>query len=392
MAQLVALVASPDDAFSKHIGRMLRAGAVPCSVVDERVARDLTSIDVCIVDTRGDTHTAMANIERLRASASGAGIFAVADENDPNLILQSMRAGANEFFTWPPDDESFHSALRRTAARRETAHGARPAATTLVFFGAKGGAGTTTMAVNCGVELARITKRATVIVDLKPGLGEVGLFLGIRPRFTILDAIDNLHRLDREFLKELAVTHKSGLEIIAGSDNFDRPGAPDAGALEELFRLLTKQYEYILVDAGSQINSCSTAALYTADQIFLVANPDVPSVRNAQRLLDRVRQLGASGDRVRFLMNRAAEPYPIPLKQIETAVGHPIHHTFPSDYKTVSTALNSGVPLSLASGSDIATQFDRFTRGLIDPAAGLPQQPAGKKGRTLGLERIASIW
>jgi pilus assembly protein CpaE len=302
-----------------------------------------------------------------------------------------MRAGANEFFTWPPEDEAFHSAVRRIAARRETAQGARPTATTLVFFGSKGGAGTTTVAVNCGVELARLSKRSTVIVDLKPGLGEVGLFLGVRPRFTIIDAIDNLHRLDREFLKELVIKHKSGLEILGGSDQFDRPGGNDGGAIEELFRLLARQYEYILVDAGSQINSCSTAALYTADQMFLVANPDVPSVRNAQRLLDRVRQLGACGERVRILLNRAAEPYPIPPKQIEGALGHPIHHTFPSDYKTVSTALNSGVPLALAGNSDMATQFDRFTRRILEPNAEESTAAAPKKG-LLGFDRIASIW
>ena len=136
-----------------------------------------------------------------------------------------------------------------------------------------------------------------------------------------------------------------------------------------MFRLLARQYEYILIDAGSQINSVAVAALYTADTMFLVANPDVPSVRNAQRLLDRVRQLGACGERVRVLLNRAAEPYPIPPKQIEGALGHPIHHTFPSDYKTVSTALNSGVPLALTGNSDIAAQFDSFTRQIVDPAA-----------------------
>ena len=302
-----------------------------------------------------------------------------------------MRAGANEFFAWPPEDEAFHGAVRRTAARRESTQGARPAATTLVFFGAKGGAGTTTIAVNSGVELVRLSKRSTIIVDLKPGLGEVGLFLGIRPRFSILDAIDNLHRLDREFLKELVMTHKSGLDVLAGTDQFDRPGAADAGAIEELFRLLARQYECILVDAGSQINSCSAAALYAADQMFLVANPDVPSVRNAQRLLDRVRQLGACGERVRFLMNRAAEPLPIPAKQIENAVGHPIHHMFPSDYKTVSTALNSGVPLTLAGNSDMASQFDRFTRRIFDPNADAPPAAPKSKG-LLGVERIASLW
>src|SRR3954464_3077081 len=310
MAHLVGLVVSEDDTFRKHIGRMLRSGSIPVSVVDNRELRDgAAAPDLLVVDIRGDVPGALATIERLRAGAPASGIFAIATTADPDLILQAMRAGANEFFIWPPADETFHGAVRRTAARRATAQGAKPTATTMVFFGAKGGSGTTTMAVNCGVELARLSKRATVIVDLKPGLGEVALFLGIRPRYSVLDAIDNLHRLDREFLRELIVKHKSGLEILSGSDHFDRPGAADGGAIEELFRLLARQYEYLVIDAGSQMNSCTVAAMYTADRIFLVANPDVPSVRNAQRVLERVRELGASGDRARLLLNRAQEPY-----------------------------------------------------------------------------------
>jgi pilus assembly protein CpaE len=219
----------------------------------------------------------------------------------------------------------------------------------------------------------------------------VALFLGVRPRFTLLDAIDNLHRLDREFLRELVVKHKSGLEMLAGSEHFDRPGAADSGAIEELLRLLTRQYDYIVVDGGSQINSCTVSGMYTADQLFLVANPDVPSVRNAQRLLDRVRQLGACGERVRLLLNRAAEPFPIPPKQIEGALGHPIHHTFPSDYKTVSTALNSGVPLALSGDTDLAAQFDSFTRLILGPIEDAAASTGNRKG-LLGLERIASLW
>jgi pilus assembly protein CpaE len=391
MAQLVGFIVSHDDAFKTQIGRLLRSGAIPVSIIDDRLASDNASLDLVIVDTRGDPSSAMSTIERLRGAAPHAGIFAVALQADPDLILQSMRAGANEFFTWPPPEETFHGAIRRTAARRETTQGARAAATTLVFFGAKGGAGTTTLAVNCGVELARLTKRSTIIIDLKPGLGEVALFLGTRQRYSLIDALDNLHRLDKEFLRELVVKHKSGLDILAGSDNFDRPGAADAGTIEEMFRLLARQYEYILIDAGSQINSVTVAALYTADTMFLVANPDVPSVRNAQRLLDRVRQVGACGERVRILLNRAAEPYPIPPKQIEAALGHPIHHTFPSDYKTVSTALNSGVPLALTGDSDIAEQFDSFTRQIVEPGVTSPGQSAGKRSR-LAIDRLASIW
>jgi pilus assembly protein CpaE len=392
MAQLLGLIVSDEDGFRKQIGRLLRSGAVPVSVVEPNGLKDGMSPDVVIVDIRQDASSAMGMIERLRAAAPNAGVFAVASSAEPDLILQSMRAGANEFFVFPPAEDTFNGAIRRTAARRESIQGAKPAATTLVFFGAKGGAGTTTMAVNCGVELARTGKRSTVIVDLKAGLGEVALFLGVKPRYSVLDAIDNLHRLDREFLRELVVKHKSGLEILAGSDHFDRPNAADAQGIEEVFRLLTRQYEFIVIDAGSQINSCTVAALYASDRMFLVANPDVPSLRNAQRLLERVRELGAAGERVRLLLNRAAEPYPIPPKQIESALGHPIHHTFPSDYKTVSAALNSGVPLAMAGNSELATQFSQFTQGVLDPNADTASPAAPQKKTLLGLERIASIW
>jgi pilus assembly protein CpaE len=392
MAQLVGLIVSEDESFRKPLGRLLRTGAVPVSVLDGTTPRDATQqADLMVVDIRGDAPSALASIERLRAGAPSASIFAVALSADPDLILQAMRAGANEFFVWPPADETFYGAVRRTAARREATTGAKPSTTTLVFFGAKGGSGTTTLAVNCGVEIARLSRRSTVIVDLKPGLGEVALFLGVKPRYTVLDALDNLHRIDREFLRELVVKHKSGLEILAGSEHFDRPGASDAGGMEELFRLLARQYEYIVVDAGNQINACAVSALYTADRMFLVANPDVPSVRNAQRLLERVRELGASGDRVRLLLNRAAEPFPIDPKQIETALGHPVHHTFPSDYKTVSTALNSGVPLAQAGNSELATQFDQFTRRVLDPSLELAPVVEQKRN-LLGLEKLASLW
>ncbi len=397
MAQLVGLIVTEDDGFRKQIGRLLRSGAVPVSVTDDTSARsgllkDGMPPDVVIVDIRGDAASAMAGIERLRAASPSAGVFAVATSAEPDLILQAMRAGANEFFVFPPAEDTFHGAIRRTAARRETTQGARPAATTLVFFGAKGGAGTTTLAVNCGVELARTAKRSTVIVDLKSGLGEVALFLGVKPRYSVLDAIDNLHRLDREFLRELVVKHKSGLEILAGSDHFDRPSATDATA-----------HRGALPPADAAVR-VSRDRRWQPDQLLhggraVRVRPDVPGRRTPTYRRSATRSAcssgsansGPRGERVRFLLNRAAEPYPIPLKQIETALGHPIHHMFPSDYKTVSAALNSGVPLAMAGNSELATQFDLFTRRVIDPGAE-PAPSAAPKRNILGLEKIASIW
>jgi pilus assembly protein CpaE len=272
--------------------------------------------DVVIVDIRASHAAAMPAIEQLRGRWPNAGIFAIAAAVDADLVIQSMRAGANEFFAWPPPAEAFDEALRRTSVRRAAAPSGASHATTMVFFGAKGGAGTTTLAVNCAVEIAQIKKSPTLIVDLKAGLGEVTLFLGVRSRYTMLDALDNLHRLDQEFMKELVVKHKSGLEILAGSDLFDRPGASDSGALEEVFRLLGRQYEYIIVDAGAQMNACAAAACIQPTRLS-GGEPGRTSLHNAQRLWI------ASGSSARPGIGACPEPggraVPIPPAQIENA-------------------------------------------------------------------------
>ena len=393
MAQLTVSIITHDEEFKRQASQLLRAGGVPIGILESKTSTDASSPDITVVDIRSDASSGMATIERQRASQPGMAIFAIAGGAEPDLILQAMRAGANEFFPWHTGgataasrsmEEAFHGAVRRTAARREAATAsAKAPCVTQVFLGAKGGAGTTTVAVNCAVELARQSKRPTVILDLKPSLGEVALFLGVRPRFTVLDAIENLHRLDKDFLKELVSRHKTGVDIIPASEQFDRPNAQDVGAIEELLRILTRTYDYVIVDAGNTINSCGIAALYAADTVYLVTNPDVPSIRNAQRLVDRVRQLGAGSERVKILLNRTSENLLITPQQIETALGYAIHHSFTSDYRAVSTALNSGVPLTLSNGCVIASEFDSFTKQFLGV---MPEAKEPEKRRTfLGL-------
>jgi len=91
------------------------------------------------------------------------------------------------------------------------------------------------------------------------------------------------------------------------------------------------------------------------------------------------------------VLNRAAEPFPIPLAQIESALGHEIAQVFPSDYKVVSSALNSGVPLALTGNTDLAAQFDRFTRTILNQDGDVDSAVGARKG-PLRLERIMSIW
>ena len=354
MAHLAGRIVSDDNDFRAQIGRLMRSGSIPIAVMAETLTRESAATDIIVVDIRGEMTAAMQMVEQLRAWAPASFIIAVANAADPNLILKAMRAGVSEFLVYPPTEDSFNEAIRHAVARREQSQEALAIARTMVFFGGKGGSGTTTIAVNSAVDVARLSKRPTIIIDLKAGLGEVALFLGVRPKYTLLDAIENLSRLDKHMLQSLVVKHKSGLEILSGSDQFDRPGPGDGSAISDVLKVLSRHYEYILVDGGNQINPQSVAVLGAAELVFLVVTPDVPSIRNAQRLISRLRQLGAPKERVRIVLNRAAEPFPIPPKQIETALGQKIHHMFLSDYKIVSTALNSGVPL----GANRVRTFD----------------------------------
>src|SRR5689334_11856578 len=157
MAQLAASIVSHDEEFKRQVAALLRGCGVPIGIVeDRRAGGDAGGPDVVVVDIRGDASSGMAAIERLRSGHPAIAIFAIAAAAEPDLILQAMRAGANEFFPWNPGgssqasrtmEENFHGAVRRTATRH-AAHsaGTRQPCVTNVFLGAKGGAGTTTVA------------------------------------------------------------------------------------------------------------------------------------------------------------------------------------------------------------------------------------------------------
>jgi pilus assembly protein CpaE len=391
MAQLSAAITTTDQDFRATVTKLLRSSGISIGLVDDKHGVNAVP-DLAVVDIRSGAGVIVDAVERLRAVWPSASIFAVASTANPNHILQAMRAGANEYLAWEQDaagttfDEAFQTALTRTVERNRPAKDSARSSVTLSFFGAKGGAGTTTLAVNSAIEIARLSKRPTLIIDLHQFLGEVALFLGVRPRFTLIDALDNLHRIDQEFLRELVVRHKSGLDILAGGDQIDRPGPQDAPAIEQLLQMLARSYDFIVIDAGTITNPAADVAVFAADTIFLVANPDIASIRNAHRLVDRFEQLGAGKDRLRILLNRMSEQNQIGPKQIEATLGHSLHMTFPSDYGVVSAAMNSGVPLTLANHSELAARFDAFTRQIVNPnSTAAADEPSRQRATFMGL-------
>ncbi len=392
MAELSVVISTDDRAFGSAITTVVRASGIPVGILDLENQSDQTPA-VAVVDVRVQG-TAQGEIERVRKRWPPVDIVAIASVSEPESILQAMRAGANEFFVWPdgsvaaPESiqEGIREAIKKTSLRLNSAgrDGGEPSHV-LSFFGTKGGVGTTTLAVNCASELARLSKRPTLIVDLNPFIGEVGLFLGVRPRFTVVDALDSVDRLDTVFLKRLVATHKSGLDIMAGSELVDRPNARDSERMQELFGVLKESYPNIVLDAGGLTNPSAASALFGSDVSFLVTNPDVASIRNTRRMIDRMRKMGAGPERVRLLLNRVSGNPAFAPDQIEEVVGRPVDHCFPSDYRTVSEALNSGVPLSTTNNTELAAEFGRFMRKLAGLKTAGAKEDRRQPGQFLGL-------
>lgn len=241
------------------------------------------------------------------------------------------------------------------------------------FLGTKGGTGTTTLAVNVAADVRRLTGQSAVVVDLKHGPGDVALFLGLRPRHTLLGALDHLAWIDPVLLRRFVVDHECGLHVLAAGDDYARPGPRDADAVEHLLSALEAAYDYVIVDGGCSLTTPVTTALQLSEGILLVANPDVPCLRNLQRLIDAVKAAGVAGERLRIVLNRASEFGVLSTAQIERVLGLAIAHSVNSDYRTVASAVNSGVPVSALRVSDLNGQIEAIARAL----AGVPERPSG---------------
>jgi pilus assembly protein CpaE len=233
------------------------------------------------------------------------------------------------------------------------------------YLGTKGGTGTTTLAVNGAADIRRLTQRSTVIVDLKNGPGDVALFLGLRPRHSLLTALDHLAWIDPGMLSRYVIEHECGLHVLAAGDEFGRPGARDVDAVEQILRALNAVYDFVILDVGTLLMTPASVALQLSDEILLVANPDVPCLRNLQRLIDAMKASGVPGERLQIVLNRASEFGVLPTAQIERVLGLNISFSVNSDYRTVASAVNSGVPVSALRASELTAQLDAIARSIV---------------------------
>ena len=260
---------------------------------------------------------------------------------------------------------------------RALAHGLLTRCMIVSFLGTKGGTGTTTLAVNCAADIRRITNRSTVVVDLKSGPGDVALFLGLRPRHSLLTALDHLAWIDPPSLSRY-VDRARLRPARAGRGRRVRRARRRATprASSRSLRALNSIYDFVILDVGTSLMTPAAAALQLSDSILLVANPDVPCLRNLQRLID-ARQAGRrAGERLQIVLNRASEFGVLSTAQIERVLGLNIAFSVNSDYRTVASAVNSGVPVSALRASELNASSTR-SRGR---SAGVPERQSRRSG------------
>jgi Flp pilus assembly CpaE family ATPase len=123
----------------------------------------------------------------------------------------------------------------------------------------------------------------------------------------------------------------------------------------------------VVVDAGSTLSTSAIVALTAADVVILVANPDLPCLRNLQRLSDALRLAGVAPERTRVLLNRTSDNGVLALSHIERVVGRTMDFQLTSDYRTVAAAVNTGVPISSLRVTDLHSQLESMVRSLIGP-------------------------
>jgi pilus assembly protein CpaE len=309
--------------------------------------------DGVLIDLDSNPEEALEVIENLCSLDNSITVMIYSARSDSELLVRCMRAGAREFLAEPVLPTSAGEALVRAAVRRGEVRQHRKATNgkLLVFVGAKGGSGVTTLASNFAVALAKHGKSA--LLDLNLQLGDVALTLGLTNSFTALDALENLHRLDSDFLSSLMVKHSSGLEVLTAPDRLPVKPFPGSG-IDQILRIARQHYEFVIVDAGSSYIGMYDELFQAASAVYLVTQIAVADLRNASRFIMRYFS-GPESERLEIVLNRdTRRNVEIDDESITKALTKPAKWKVPNDFAAVRRAQNTGVPLVAAGNHNIA--------------------------------------
>jgi pilus assembly protein CpaE len=329
--------------------------------------------DVIIIDLDSNPEFALELVESICANGS-ATVMVFSSKPDPELLVRCMRAGAREFLTPPFAHSTMSEALVRAQARRTVVRLPRKTGgRLLVFLGAKGGAGVTTVACNFAVALAQESAQSTLLIDLDLPLGDAALNLGIVTEYSTVNALQDAGRLDASFLNKLIIKHSSGVFVLAAPGKFPQFHATNE-AIDKLMNVARQEYDNVIVDVGARLDLTDTVLFKDAFTIYLVTQAGIPELRNSNRLISQFFTVGSP--KLEVVINRY-EPRGLGVSDetITKALTRPANWKIPNDYAAVRQMQNTATPLALGD-----TPISRIIRQMATAICGQRATQPKKKG------------
>lgn len=363
MIQIAILTTDP------RLDDMLRSSGLKSSRIEAAelaaYAHAAEAPQVVVIDVRGRDQLP-AGLAAFRRQHPGAGLVLVVSTLDPRLMLEGMRAGVNECIPEPVAAKTLEDAVRRVLTNAAP----QPAGQVFAFVGAKGGVGATTLAVNTAAALGRNAPGQVLLMDLHVGHGDAAVFLGAEPRFSIVDAMENIHRVDESFFAGIVEKTDAGVHLLASSPR-SAHGTLDGRRARTLLETAAQTYKTTVLDVP-RAAALTLEALDVATAIVVVTSQEIASLRHASTIAETLRhRFGAA--RVKVVINRFHRDSVIAHADIERAVGVPVKHLIPSDYRSAVAALNAGRPVALDADGRLGAAFQAFAKdlaGVIKPRSG----------------------
>jgi pilus assembly protein CpaE len=312
-------------------------------------------VDVVLVETGRIAMPFEEFVRRLKNTASQPAIFVLNPEASPELILEALRAGANEYL-YPPLAETLRDALQKLSSQRSK--GASDASNALGklfgFISARGGCGASTIAVHVATDLARQVGtgprgEATLLADFDFEAGLTRFLLKSKTTYSVQDAVANLRRIDSSLWKALVSTHADKLDMIPSPDELAAKRAPEREETLHLLRFIRSTYPAAIIDFGRSVNVSALDGLPEMDLLHVVTTPEPAAVTRAARAVHDAEARGFAPARIKVVLNRAVVSGKVSYSAAEKTLGRPFDVMLRDDHLQLYDAYSEGRFLSPAS-------------------------------------------
>lgn len=277
-------------------------------------------------------------IRQIKATAGGPKVIVIHHAAEPELLLRAIRANADEYL-YPPLKDDLAAAMRRISDERaKNKAGTKPRGKVFGVFSAKGGCGTTAICCHLAVQLSRQSPMEVLLADFDMDSGIIGFLMQSQCRYSVLDALDNINRLDLSFWKALVSNGIPGLEVIMAPQSHAMRRDRRLDDLRHILRFVRSNYDWTLVDLGRGLTNTTMTVLEELDEAFLITTLDIPALHQAKQIISTLRDLGYAQHRLRLLLNQMPRRSDITVKELERMLEQPVYSVLPHDYESISDA------------------------------------------------------